>query len=398
MSEFSEKQPLRIAQLQSYLEAIIAGENGKLLYQKYEHLTNTVTAEDILIVVDNVMTQNHEMSVLKRAMSKWLHIFYKALNNRPLPAYDSNSIFYWLLQNNQIIDTHLKEIRAFAKQLNRVSDEQFRQTFLDKITALKDITLHYTIKENIVFPFFEGQHQWHRCTQLMWSIHDDIRKRTQQIAGELEKPTPDPDFLNHELGLLYFDIYAIIFREEKILFPELHRIMDKQTQHEALVQSVDIGFPFATPPSQLTTPKQETAAVGAEKLMLSTGEMSLAQMELLFKHLPIDITFVDENDQVRFFSDPPHRIFPRSKAIIGRKVQNCHPPESVDIVNQIVAAFKKGTRNKASFWIHIGPKFVLIEYFAVRDAHNNYKGVVEVSQEITEISQLKGNQRLLDWE
>jgi DUF438 domain-containing protein len=126
--------------------------------------------------------------------------------------------------------------------------------------------------------------------------------------------------------------------------------------------------------------------------------MTVEQIKLLFNHLPVDITFVDENDQVVYFSSPKKRIFPRSKAIIGRQVHNCHPPESVHVVEQIVDAFRNGKQEVASFWIDLKDEKLLIQYFALHDENGNYKGVVEVSQEIKAIQQLQGEKRLLDWE
>ncbi|HBL72177.1 MAG TPA: hypothetical protein DD409_04455 [Bacteroidales bacterium] len=113
--------------------------------------------------------------------------------------------------------------------------------------------------------------------------------------------------------------------------------------------------------------------------------------------MPVDITFVDENDEVRYFSGAKHRIFARSKAIIGRTVQNCHPKESVHIVNAIVEAFKAGEKDHADFWIPIRDRFIHIRYFALRDANGTYKGTIEVSQDVTEIRHLQGQKRLLDW-
>ena len=117
----------------------------------------------------------------------------------------------------------------------------------------------------------------------------------------------------------------------------------------------------------------------------------------MLNELPVDITFVDEHDEVRYFSGARHRIFPRSKAIIGRKVQNCHPPESVHIVNEIVEAFRNGTKSHADFWIKMKGRFIHIRYFALRDEQGCYKGTIEVSQDATEIRALEGEQRLLDW-
>ena len=120
-------------------------------------------------------------------------------------------------------------------------------------------------------------------------------------------------------------------------------------------------------------------------------------MELIFGNLPLDITFVDKDDEVRYFSSPQHRIFPRTTGVIGRKVQNCHPRESIHVVSQIIEAFRKGEKSEAYFWIKMGSKYVLIKYIALRDKHDAYLGVLEVSQEISDIQKIKGEKRLLDW-
>lgn len=133
-------------------------------------------------------------------------------------------------------------------------------------------------------------------------------------------------------------------------------------------------------------------------LNLSAGQLTADQINLLLTHLPIDISFVDENDTVIYYSDTPDRIFPRSPGVIGRKVQNCHPPKSVHIVNRILEAFKKGEKNVAEFWIELQGRFIHIRYFAVRDAEGHYRGCLEVSQDVTGIRALQGQKRLLDWE
>ncbi len=129
---------------------------------------------------------------------------------------------------------------------------------------------------------------------------------------------------------------------------------------------------------------------------MGTGKISIDQIINLFNHLPIDITYVDENEKVVYFSHPKDRFFTRSKAIIGRKVQNCHPPESIDVVNRIIESFRSGKKDKESFWIQIKGKFILIQYFAVRDESAKYMGTIEVSQDITDIRNLEVERRLLD--
>ena len=132
-------------------------------------------------------------------------------------------------------------------------------------------------------------------------------------------------------------------------------------------------------------------------LDLDIGKLTLKQVNFLLKHLPIDISFVDANDEVKYYSATEDRIFPRSPAVIGRKVQKCHPPKSVHVVEDIVKKFKSGEKDVAEFWIQLGDKMVNIRYFAVRDDQGKYMGVLEVSQDITHIKTLEGERRLIQW-
>ncbi len=135
-----------------------------------------------------------------------------------------------------------------------------------------------------------------------------------------------------------------------------------------------------------------------ERIPLGVGALTVEQIDLMLKNLPVDISFVDENDELRYYSDTRERIFTRTPGVIGRKVQNCHPPKSVHIVQHIVDEFRKGTKDVAEFWIELGGKFVHIRYFAMRDSGGRYRGTLEVSQDVTSIRKLEGSKRLLDWE
>jgi len=130
---------------------------------------------------------------------------------------------------------------------------------------------------------------------------------------------------------------------------------------------------------------------------LDTGQLSPEQINLMLTHLPVDVSFVDENDEVRYYSDVPDRLFTRTPGVIGRKVQNCHPPDSVHMVNAILDAFRAGNQDTAEFWIQMKGRFVHIRYFAVRDSEGVYRGCLEVSQDVTDIRALEGERRLLEW-
>ena len=171
----------------------------------------------------------------------------------------------------------------------------------------------------------------------------------------------------------------------------------------------EIGFAWVTPeqgwPDEIRAGIESVAAkpIHATKdvagaLGFSTGGLTLRQVDLLLTHLPVDLTFVDDQDRVLYYSEGPERIFPRSPGILGREVRNCHPPKSVHIVNKILDIFKSGDKDKAEFWIQLGGKFIYIRYFAVRDTNGRYRGTLEVSQDISDLRRLEGESRLLDWD
>ena len=134
-----------------------------------------------------------------------------------------------------------------------------------------------------------------------------------------------------------------------------------------------------------------------DTLTLDTGTLTAEQVNLILTHLPVDVTFVDEKDEVRYYSATKERIFARAPGIIGKRVQDCHPPDSIHVVNRILDEFKAGAKDVAEFWMTLGEKFVHIRYFALRDGDGEYRGTMEVSQELTDIRTLEGERRLLDW-
>jgi DUF438 domain-containing protein len=198
--------------------------------------------------------------------------------------------------------------------------------------------------------------------------------------------------------------YVYIEPPQKNILSQKAKSSDSNSQRESSTHPAsqpepdsDYTHPGSLPELEADTVEGEIALDGV-MLGLGTGHLSLEELKMMINQLPLDITYVDQNDRVKFFSNPKDRIFPRSKAIIGRTVQNCHPPESVHIVEKIMAAFKAGEKDKARFWIQMRGKFILIEYYALRDEADNYCGTLEVSQDLTELRELEGEQRLLDWE
>jgi DUF438 domain-containing protein len=224
---------------------------------------------------------------------------------------------------------------------------------------------HYRRKENQLFPLLE-RHGVTGPSQVMWGIHDQIRTQWKQARTAVE--SDDVNRVAEILPALARNLIEMVYKEEKILFP---MALEKLSAEE---------WP------------------SAGLLPLGTGALSLEVVDLMLRHLPLDLSFVDENDVVRYYSEGKERIFPRTPAAIGRTVQNCHPPKSVATVNRILDSFRAGSKDVAEFWIEMGLRFVDIRYFAVRDSAGRYRGCLEVTQDIGPMRALTGERRLLDWQ
>jgi len=390
-------EKLRIQKLSEVFYAIYHGKYGLQVIRQNQEYIEAVKPLDIIKLVDMLVRNNVPLPGLKTGISKFLGVVNKPLLSREIPVPGSGSVLECCLKNNKELDNLLQATRPLIKQIN---DDPFNQIVREELSVrffdLGKFGSYYLIKENVLFPLIEKHWKDHRCVKVMWSLHDDIRKDLQEINELLKVENFDLPRFNQLAGDIFFNMYAIRFREERILFPVIQETIPDDIINSFLPECVDIGFPYFNP----ELPKLANDILGQNNpgmVDLKSGSLTPEQIILIFNHLPVDITYVDENDQVKFFSTPPDRIFPRSNAIIGRNVRNCHPPESVHVVEQILDAFRKGERDSATFWINVKEETVLIQYFACRDKKGKYKGVVEVSQVISGIQELTGEKRLLDW-
>jgi DUF438 domain-containing protein len=288
-------------------------------------------------------------------------------------------------------DSAWRQVRAFAEQLGQV----------EKV---------YLRKENILFPYLE-KHGVKGPSSVMWSIHDAVRAQLKQLRAAIQEQ--DTEGVRSVFAPLRDEIAAMFNKEEQVLYPTSLQMLSDGEWKAILEQSASIGYALVQPkgtwdpgvPAEHMTGGAPTgsyqapgAAEGSAGLLpLDVGALTLEQVNLMLKHLPVDVTFVDEDDTVRYYSQGiEERVFVREPAIIGRKVQNCHPPASIDTVNRLLEAFRRGERDMAEFWIQMGPRFVHIRYFALRDAQGNYRGTIEVTQDAAPIRALEGERRLLD--
>ena len=401
MSEFTNNKDTRVNMLVGLTQQLIRGVRGIDLRDKYRLLFKSLVPADIITAVDALYKMDIPLDELKTGINKMLNLFQLRILEYPGLKPEKGSFLWYLNKNNEELKKKLAALRPRNTALNKdPENKDLRAEMLAGFREVEKFIPLYEIKENVLFPALERVWTDYRCVQVMWSYHDDIRRDLQGLINEMEKNPFDIKAFNKFLGNIYYNMHTIVFRDDRILTPVMLETFPAEELNRLLEESLELEFPYVKPEEKR---KEQPASLNSEKreqklIDLGTGQVTPEQIALMFNHLPVDITYVDENDEVRYFSSPKRRIFTRSVAIIGRKVQNCHPPDSVHIVQKIVEAFRKGKKDEASFWIQTKNDYLLIRYFAVRDPEGKYRGVLEVTQEIGEIRKIEGEKRLLDWE
>ena len=408
MSEYINNNEKRVEDLLAFSLGMMSGEDGRMLLEKYKEAIEHVTPQDMLTLEDKQMQMGIQPEAIKKDVDKVINIFFNKLKEYSWEKPEEGTFLYYLMLENRAYEFKLNGVKKIIKSYKgrEVSDfKLLKNDLLGHFEEFSKFESHYVKKENILFPFLEKKWDNYRPLAVMWSLHDDIRKKLKQIIQTLKSDASSWMDLNKQIGKYYFLVFGMIQKENLIIYPVASETVADDEWEEMHHQSFEYPFPFIETPVKPESIKEpvlkkqtEISQIDGDLLFKSeTGELNPEQILLLFNNLPVDITFVDENDKVRFFSRPKERFFPRSPAIIGRAVQNCHPPESVHIVEKIVTAFKNGEKESATFWLELKGKFILIQYFALRNANNEYKGVIEVSQDVTGIRAFEGEQRLLDW-
>jgi len=410
MSELkNNEKEVKQEKLKEIIKQLHDGVSVDRLKGDFAKLIKNTSPEEIADMENALIQEGFPPEEIQRLCDVHVQVFEQSLKKVGKASKIPGHPIYTFMQENKEAKKILKNLVKSAKKIKKgKSLEDEISSFRKYFELLKKIELHYQRKENQLFPMLEAK-QFSGPTKVMWGKHDEIRssiRKTDVLFNEKEWGA-----LSKQVNALSSAIKKMIFLEEKILYPTSARKLNDKNWAEIKLGGPEIGYAWVTPSNlwdaniagAMATKKTEKieqeAIPGLEekKINLSQGQLTTEQVNLMLKTLPIDVTFVDENDKVCYYSDTNERIFPRSPAIIGREVQNCHPPNSVHIVNEIVNHFKAKKKDKAEFWLQSDGKFIHIRYFPVFDKKDKYRGVVEVSQEVSEIKNLTGERRLLDW-
>jgi len=407
MSELINNSKKRKELLKHMILQLHAGEAPDLVRKRLVELLTSIPYDEVVEVEQELISEGLPVEeVLKLCDIHQMvldgHIEQTGSNPVP-PGHPVDTFKKENLELEKVI-TDLEQLFGKVKGIKEVDVRQWLINVHTRLNSLMDVDKHYRRKEYLLFPFLE-KYQITGPPKVMWGKHDEIRtqlKASIEAVSTAGTITPDEALAITELILIpaVKGISDMISKEEEILLP---MSMDKLTDADWFTvyqQTNEFGYCLYDPQSEWAPEGMKISSVTyntGSNIQLSTGSFNINELEALFKSLPIDLTFVDKDDKVKFFSLGPERIFIRNRAIIGRDVRMCHPPSSVHVVEQILSDFKSGKENSAAFWISMQGKFIYIEYFALRNKNNEYMGTIEFTQDLTKLRKLEGEQRLLSY-
>lgn len=402
-----ENKTERQEMLKQIIKELHNGKDVNEVKAKFEEAVGDVTVAEISQLEEALMQEEGiPVSEVQRLCSVHAAVFKGSIEeiHRSEKPEDQpgHPIHTWKLENKEVDMLVNFKLQLHVERFEKEDSDENRFIILEDINLLWDLDKHYSRKENLLFPYLE-KYGIYGPTKVMWGVDDAIRLAIKEAKLKLTNYVGDKDKTVAVLKHVIKEVSEMIFKEENILFPLSLETLTEDEWVKIAAESEEIGFCLAEPagvwkperhPLEVEV-KEEARDTKDGYIRFETGIVSLKQLETLMNHLPIDLTFIDENDVVRYFSHGKERIFARTKAVIGRTVQNCHPPQSVHVVEKLLEDFKSGVKDTEDFWIQMGDKFIYIRYFAVRDEEGNYMGTLEFTQNVSGIRALEGQKRIL---
>ena len=350
----------------------------------------------------------------KEDIQQMMELFQDVLDRSRPDLPEDHPIMCYLREND--------EMRRLLKQVEELAQYPvIKNQWLELYDELHKFRLHLSRKQNQLYSILERK-GFDRPTTTMWLLDDFIRDEIRDARRLLEEDKDD-EFIAMQPTVVA-DVLDLMQKEETVLYPTSLAMIRPAEFEEMKSGDHEIGFAWIrvgkeapkADTSKETTPATAAAGFANELasllgkygfgggstpgalLEVATGQMTLEQINLVYKHMPVDFSYVDENEIVRFYTDTDHRVFPRSKNVIGRDVKNCHPRTSVHLVEEIIEKFRRGEQNEVDFWINKPGLFIYIYYVAVRDEEGRFRGVLEMMQDCTRIRSLEGSRTLLSWD
>ncbi len=407
MSELINNHRHRVDELKNILRKLQDIDSIESVTEEIKAAMASVPYEDVMVAEQELIAEGIPLE----EMLKLCDIHSDALRGLTTPNtavfYKSHPVSIFKLENLAIARV-IEQVQMQIAALETVKATDVKNVILklhSLFNELMDVEKHFVRKENLLFPFLE-KYSITGPSTVMWGKHDQIRVMLKKANAALseshdaEIKTVNKIVDEHLLPAVN-GVKDMITKEENILLPLSIDTLTEIDWYEIYQQSAEIGFAIIEV-KEAWVPEGMENTVSSDsnsgRITLPSGSFALNELLAIFSTLPLDLTFVDKDDTVRFFTEGPERIFQRSRAIIGRKVQFCHPPHSVAIVEQILEDFKSGKESKADFWINLHGQFIYINYYALRGEAGEYLGTLEASQNLTSLRKLEGEKRILSYE
>ena len=409
MSEVIDNKANRIRILKDIIKHLHAGNPPDQVQRQMREIVRQTDSSEIIAMEQELMAEGMPVEEVRSMCDLHSQVTREVLVQIPTsktiaPGHPADTF----RRENEALRGVIVEMQKTLSELPGLTEAadaaaislRLRQSF----NELMDIDKHYQRKEHALFSFLE-RHGITGPSKVMWAKDDDVRNLLKRLGQSIQFESATVDEWKAKLlesaNAALSAVQEMIYKEENILLPMSLQTLSDDEWAEIWSVSPKYGWCIVEPQQgyrpPLSVTREPINIPSSGGLMLPTGNITLEQLVAIFSTLPVDLTFVDADDRVAFFTEGPDRIFARSKAIIGRKVQHCHPPRSVEIVDQILNDFRAGRQNVAEFWINFHEKFVHVRYFAVRNSDGAYLGTLELTQDLTPLRALQGERRLLQY-
>jgi len=395
--------------LKEMINQLHSGASPEEVKERFGEVLENLSSVEIAKIEQELLNEGMPREQIQRLCDVHLAVMRDQLEKTKLEVPVGHPIGILLEEHKAMLQIGEK-LSVLANKMKAASDKSYVAQELHNLEHISadftDSEKHYLREENVLFPTLE-KHGITEPPAIMWMDHNEIREKKKQLSKLLEN-TNGLGFQDFKAQLaetaksLNSLLQNHFYKENNILFPTALQVITDEEWEESRREFNEIGYCSFTPQHLIEAATKEVngeEAVTAEKDMLQfeTGSLSKEEIEGIFDTLPVDISFVDRNDAVKYYNKADKRVFVRTKSVIGRRVQLCHPQKSIDIVNRIVDSFKTGKKDVAEFWITLNNRLVHIRYFAVRDKNGKYLGTMEVTQDLTDLKRIEGEKRLLDW-
>ncbi|MCL2597184.1 MAG: DUF438 domain-containing protein [Paludibacter sp.] len=406
MSKLIDNSEQRIELLKHMILQLHGGEAPEQVRKRLTELLKLIPYDEVVRAEQELISEGLPIEEVLRLCDIHTDILDGKIDTSAAKAVASGHPVDTFLQENRSLETRLWQLEALFDDFKNFKDED-NQRYLMQIRGLfndlSDVDKHYKRKENLLFPYMEKAGIT-GPPSVMWGKHDQTRELLK-AAHEALASNLTTEELESLIPLVFKPmieaIEGMILKEEEILFPMCLDTLTEADWYRIYKETPVYGFCLFDPQTEWKPEKVEDVEailLSGDAIRLSSGSFDMKELETLFVTLPVDITFVDKNDKVKFFSHSPNRVFERNRSIIGRDVRMCHPPQSVHVVEKIINDFKNGKENRAAFWLsNFQGRFIYIEYTALRSKDNEYLGIIETTQDITNLRNIEGNKRLLSY-